>query len=173
MPCLKSFMHNSKIFHSWVFSVVLSGTTGAIACDNAEVPYLAKQPTQHLEAHTQALVVSPGSASQLAQQAEADRAAIRSNIDALKASLASTANTDTAARSAIVTQLKAAHDKYVTSVPGAGGALLGATGSPMPSVTPISPARYQALLAKMRAYDMSKPNDVAAWADLKRKELGQ
>jgi hypothetical protein len=137
-----------------------------LACDGG-LPS-PKTPLE-VETHTQALAVQSAPEA-VEKKAEARAETIR-RVDALKRRLAELpGDEDNAERKAVMRELRAALDTEHSQVPGAGGAVPGAQGRAAPS---IAPERYQRLRSKMANFDMSKPADVAAWAELKRKELGQ
>jgi hypothetical protein len=99
-----------------------------------------------------------------------DKQARRDLVTSLKARLALTPASDWATQASMGAQIASEEAILAAAMPGVVGVPPGAIARP--SADPQSVARAR-LLAKLSAYDMTKPEDVAAWAALKHKELGQ
>lgn len=91
-------------------------------------------------------------------------------IESLKKQLAVTSASDRNTQSSLIAQVVSEEAAYAAAIPGVIGIPPGAVASPPPDPQLAARAR---LLAKLSAYDMTKPEDVAAWARLKKQELGQ
>jgi hypothetical protein len=91
-------------------------------------------------------------------------------IESLKKQLAVTAASDRNTQSSLIAQVASEQAAYAAAMPGVVGIPPGAVAAPSPDPQAAARAR---LLAKISGYDMTKPEDVAAWARLKKQELGQ
>lgn len=128
-----------------------------------------EEPVEQAAESVQALSAGQSAAAAAAADAKAAREQAGAEYSRIKEQLSATSASDKAGIAALTRRLDSLQAKAL-EVPGAGGPLPEARGTPSPV---IERRKYENLRAKMSAYDMSNPRDVAAWAELKRKELGQ
>jgi hypothetical protein len=140
------------------------------ACDGQERTQ-SDSPAPVAEVQQQAVTVQPQelSASSAADKAASERKLTGDNYGALKKRIADLNGDQQGALNDLHRQLEGLREKALVH-PGEGGAVPGATGT---AVSKIDPALYAKLNAKMKDFDMNNPAHVAAWGDLKKKELGR
>lgn len=144
--------------------LLISLTLAAVGCDSStSVSSVATAPD------TSALAASVDETpSQAARRDNGEREALRAATDQIKKQLADTDPNDDGTRQRLLSRLLASQKEYWRRLPGVVAPVVTVRNAPASNAS-----KRELLRLKMSDYDMKNPSRVAAWADLKRKELGQ